>query len=82
MTRSRKELRVREVIVGLVAVLAASQATAVCVTLVINHPGVAIWPWVLFGIFEGLVSVVLWVAAYRLLFRGANWRPWRRYRIR
>jgi len=82
MRLSWKELRVREVIVGLVAVLAASQATALCVTLVINHPGAAIWFWVLFGVYEGLVSVVFWVAGYGLLFRGSNWRPWRRYPIR
>ena len=81
MRLSRKELRVIELIVGLVAVLAAALTTSVCVTLVINHPGFAIWLWVPFGVFEGLVSVGFWVAAYGLLFRGANWRPWRRYRI-
>ena len=82
MRLSRREFRVIEVGMGLVAALAACQTTSVCVALVINHPSMAIWLWVPFGVFEGLVSVGLWVAAYGLLFRGTNWRPWRRYRIR
>lgn len=78
MRISRRELRVIELIVGLIAVLAAYGTTSVCVALAINHTGVAIW----FAVLEGLLSVGLWVAAYGLLFRGTNWRPWRRYRLR
>jgi hypothetical protein len=78
MRLSRKELRVIEVIVGVVAAWAAYLTASLCDDLAINHTGVAIW----FAVLEGLLSVGLLVAAYGLLFRGTNWRPWRRYRIR
>lgn len=82
MRLSRTELRVIEVGVGLVSALAGYQTGALCIALAINPTGVAIWLAVLFAVFEGVLSAGLWVAAYGLLFRGTNWRPWRRYRIR
>lgn len=78
MRLSRTELRVVEVIVGLVAASAGYGTASICVRLAINHTGAAAW----FAVLEGLLSLGLWVAAYGLLFRGTNWRPWRRYRIR
>jgi hypothetical protein len=75
---SRRQLRVIEVIVGLVAVLAAYDTASLCVSSAIHRAGLAIW----FAVLEGGLSVGLWVAAYGLLFRGTDWRPWRRYRLR
>jgi hypothetical protein len=75
---SRRELRVIEVIVGVVSVLAAYQTTTLFALAAINPRGLPIW----FAVVEGLLSVGLWVAAYGLLFRGTNWRTWRRYRLR
>lgn len=77
MRLSRRELRVIEVIVGVVSILAAYQTTTLFAVAALNPRGMPLW----FAVVEDLLSVGLWVAAYGLLFRGTNWRPQRRYRL-